>query len=129
MDKKVILAVDDMSMNLRTIKVILEGEYEVSLAKSGELALDKLKKTKIDLVLLDIEMPGITGFEVIDSMRKIPGCEGIPVIFITSHAAPDVIVTAYDHGAGDYIVKPINAEVLRNKVRALLARSDRDGAS
>jgi DNA-binding response OmpR family regulator len=123
MDKKVILAVDDMAMNLRAIKVILEEEYEVRLAKSGEIALNMLKEKKADLVLLDIEMPGLTGFEVIDSMRQIPGCEGTPVIFITSHAAPDLIVTAYDHGAGDYIVKPINAEVLRNRVHALLARN------
>jgi putative two-component system response regulator len=123
MDKKVILAVDDMAMNLRTIKVILEEEYEVLLVKSGEIALDMLQKTKIDLVLLDIEMPGMTGFEVIDSMRKIPGCEEIPVIFITSHVASDLIVTAYDHGAGDYMVKPINAEVLRNRIYALLSRS------
>ncbi|MDR1862651.1 MAG: response regulator [Treponema sp.] len=122
MEKKTVLAVDDMSMNLRTIKVILEGEYDILLAKSGELALDILKKTKVDLVLLDIEMPGITGFEVIDSMRDIPGCEETPVIFITSHAAPDMIVTAYDHGAGDYIVKPINAEVLRPKVHAILSK-------
>jgi CheY-like chemotaxis protein len=125
MGKKIILAVDDVSMNLRTMKVILEEEYDVRLAKSGELALDILKDTKVDLVLLDIEMPGITGFEVIDSMRKIPGCGDIPVIFITSHAAPDLIVTAYDHGAGDYIVKPINPDVLRNKVRALLAKGGR----
>jgi DNA-binding response OmpR family regulator len=124
MDKKVVLAVDDMSMSLRTIKVILEEEYEVHLAKSGEIALDILHGgTKIDLVLLDIEMPGMTGFEVIDRMRKIPGRGETPVIFITSHAAPDLIVTAYDHGAGDYMVKPINAEVLRHRVRALLSRS------
>jgi CheY-like chemotaxis protein len=125
MGKKIILAVDDVSMNLRTMKVILEEEYDVRLAKSGELALDILKDTKVDLVLLDIEMPGITGFEAIDSMRKIPGCGDIPVIFITSHTAPDLIVTAYDHGAGDYIVKPINPDVLRNKVRALLAKGGR----
>jgi putative two-component system response regulator len=125
MGKKIILAVDDIAMNLRTIKVILEEDYDVRLAKSGELALDTLKETKVDLVLLDIEMPGITGFDVIDGMKKIPGRERIPVIFITSHAAPDLIVAAYEHGAQDYIVKPINPEVLRNKVQVLLSRSDR----
>jgi CheY-like chemotaxis protein len=88
-----------------------------------------LEETKVDLVLLDIEMPGMTGFEVIDSIKKIPGCGEIPVIFITSHAAPDLIVAAYDHGARDYIVKPINAEVLRNKVHSLLAKSSRGNAS
>jgi putative two-component system response regulator len=125
MGKKIILGVDDIAMNLRSLKVILEEDYDVRLAKSGELALDMLKQTKVDLVLMDIEMPGMTGFEAIDNMKKIPGCEEIPVVFITSHAAPDLIMTAYEHGARDYIVKPINPEVLRNKVQALLSKSDR----
>jgi putative two-component system response regulator len=119
---KVILAGDDMSMNLRTRKVIREGKYAIRLAKSGELALEILKGVKVDLVLMDIEMPGMTGFEVVDAMRKIPGCEKIPVVFITSHATPDLIVAAYEHGAGDYIVKPINPDVLLNKVHALFAK-------
>jgi putative two-component system response regulator len=118
----VILAVDDMSMNLRTIKAILERKYEVRLAKSGELALAILKSGPVDLVLLDIEMPGMTGFDVIEQMKKTPRCENIPVIFITSHATPDLIVSAYDHGAGDYIVKPINSDVLEKKVQALLVK-------
>jgi CheY-like chemotaxis protein len=121
-EKKVILAVDDMSMNLRTMKVILEEKYAIRLAKSGEFALEILKGAKIDLVLMDIEMPGMTGFEVVDALRKIPGCETIPVIFITSHATPDLIVAAYEHGAGDYIVKPINPDVLLNKIQALFAK-------
>jgi CheY-like chemotaxis protein len=121
-ERKVILAVDDMSMNLRTMKVILEEKYEIRLAKSGELALEILKGAKVDLILMDIEMPGMTGFEVVDALRKIPGCEKVPVIFITSHATPDLIVAAYDHGAGDYIVKPINPDVLLNKVQALFAK-------
>jgi CheY-like chemotaxis protein len=126
-EKKVILAVDDMSMNLRTMKVILEEKYDVRLAKSGELALEMLKGIKVDLVLMDIEMPGMTGFEVVDALRKIPGCEEVPVIFITSHATPDLIVAAYEHGAGDYIVKPINADVLLNKVQALIAKKSHPG--
>jgi putative two-component system response regulator len=121
-ERKVILAVDDMSMNLRTMKVILEEKYEIRLAKSGELALEILKGVKVDLILMDIEMPGMTGFEVVDALRKILGCEEIPVIFITSHATPDLIVAAYEHGAGDYIVKPINPDVLLNKIQALFAK-------
>jgi putative two-component system response regulator len=122
-DKKIILAVDDMAMNLRTVKVILEKAYDVRLAKSGEIALDVVKNIKVDLVLLDIEMPGMTGFEVMEAMKKLPGRGNIPVIFVTSHATPDLIMSAYDHGAGDYIIKPINADVLLNKVQALLIKS------
>jgi putative two-component system response regulator len=121
-EKKVVLAVDDVSMNLRTMKAILEGLYDVRLAKSGLLALDMLKITPADLVLLDIEMPGLTGFDVIDKMKQLPECQGIPVIFITAHATPDLILAAYEHGAVDYIVKPINAQVLQSKVHAQLIK-------
>jgi putative two-component system response regulator len=124
-EKKVVLAVDDVSMNLRTMKVILEGLYDVRLAKSGLLALDMLKSTKVDLVLLDIEMPGLSGFDVIDKMKQLPECLGIPVIFITAHATPVLILSAYEHGAADYIVKPINAGVLHGKVQAQLTKSPR----
>jgi putative two-component system response regulator len=128
-DKPIILAVDDMSMNLRTIKTILEKEYEVRLAKSGELALGILKNTPVRLVLLDIEMPGMSGFEVIDEIKKRPHCKNTPVIFITSHATPELIVSAYEHGAGDYIIKPINPQVLEKKVQALLAKTYGEPAS
>jgi CheY-like chemotaxis protein len=121
--KKIVLAVDDVSMNLRTMKVILEGTYDVRVAKSGQLALDLLKTGQIDLVLLDIEMPNMSGFEVIDNMKRIPECRDTPVIFITAHATPDLILAAYSHGAGDYIVKPLNAEILHNKIQALLIKS------
>jgi CheY-like chemotaxis protein len=87
-----------------------------------------LKSVKIDLVLLDIEMPGMSGFDVIDAMKQIPGCADIPVIFITSHATPDLIMAAYDHGAGDYIVKPINPDVLEKKVFALMSKRFGAGA-
>jgi CheY-like chemotaxis protein len=123
LSKKVVLAVDDVSMNLRTMKVILEGMYDVRVAKSGLLALDILKTGQIDLVLLDIEMPGMSGFEVIDKMKEFPECRDIPVIFITAHATPDLSLAAYSHGAGDYIVKPLNGDVLHNKVQALLIKS------
>jgi putative two-component system response regulator len=128
--KKVVLAVDDMSINLRAIKAILTQTYDVRLTRSGELALDLLKKIRPDLVLLDIEMPGMSGFDVIEEMKNIPGREDIPVIFVTSHATPDLIVSAYDHGAKDYIIKPINPEVLLKKIQALITKSPRpDGAA
>jgi putative two-component system response regulator len=120
--KSIVLAVDDTSLNLRAMKIVLDGDYDVRLAKSGEMALEMLKNIKIEIVLLDIEMPGMSGFDVIDEMKKDPGMQDIPVIFITSHAAPDFIVTAYEHGARDFIVKPIRPDVLLNKVSALLEK-------
>jgi CheY-like chemotaxis protein len=68
-------------------------------------------------------MPGMSGFDVIDEMKKSPSFGNVPVIFITSHASPDLIMSAYDHGAGDYVIKPINGEVLQNKIQVLLEKS------
>jgi PleD family two-component response regulator len=115
-----ILVVDDMPTNLRTIKVILEKDYHVLLAKSGELALFILDGTKVDLVLLDIEMPDMSGFELFGKIREHPNGKDVPIIFVTSHTATDLIRSAYSVGATDYIVKPIHAEVLLKKISAVL---------
>ncbi|MDR2535318.1 MAG: response regulator [Treponema sp.] len=119
-DKKIILAVDDMSGNLRTIKVILEKQFDVRLAKSGEIALSVLEGEKVDLILLDIEMPGMSGFEFLEKVKNNPGTQDIPVVFITSHAENELVRTASKFGIKDYIVKPILPETLTKRVYAAL---------
>jgi putative two-component system response regulator len=118
--KKMVLAVDDMSMNLRTIKVTLEKHFDVRVAKSGELALSLLERTPVDLVLLDIEMPGMTGFEVMEMIKKMPGTQNVPVIFVTAHVTKELIARAIGLGARDYVMKPFDPEVLLRKVYAVL---------
>jgi CheY-like chemotaxis protein len=118
--KKIILAVDDMSMNLRTIKVTLEKIFDIRLAKSGELALSILKTTRVDLMLLDIEMPKMSGFEVLETIRNIPDLKDIPVIFVTSHVTTELITRALKSGAKDYIMKPFDPDILLRKVYAAL---------
>lgn len=118
--KKVILTVDDVSMNLAITKNLLSKYFDVRVAKSGELALFILGSVKVDLILLDIEMPGMSGFEFIDVMRKIPDVKDTPIIFVTSHANVNVISEAIRVGAKDYIVKPINTKVLTEKVFSAL---------
>jgi putative two-component system response regulator len=119
-NRKIILAVDDMSMNLRTIKVNLEKLFDVRLAKSGELALSILKNTRVDLILLDIEMPDMSGFEVLGFIKKLPNLKDIPVIFVTSHVSTELITRAMKSGAVDYIMKPFDPDVLVRKVYAAL---------
>lgn len=80
--QKCILVVDDDVMNLKRTKLILEKHYDLILAKSGEEALDKLKGESIDLVLLDIAMPGMNGIETFKHMKE-DGVE-VPVIFLTA---------------------------------------------
>jgi CheY-like chemotaxis protein len=107
-------------MNLRTIKVNLEKLFDVRLAKSGELALSVLKSTRVDLILLDIEMPDMSGFEVLEFIKKLPDIKDIPVIFVTSHVSTELITKALKSGAKDYIMKPFEPEVLLRKVYAAL---------
>jgi CheY-like chemotaxis protein len=118
--KKTILAIDDMSLNLRTIKITLEKYYDVRVAKSGEQALSVLGTGKIDLILLDIEMPGMSGFETLELIKLQPNAENVPVIFVTSHVSTELIAKALKKGARDYIMKPFEPEVLIRKVYAAL---------
>jgi putative two-component system response regulator len=118
MNKKIVLAVDDMSMYLRTVKVILEKYFDVRMAKSGESALSILGTTKVDLILLDIEMPGISGFETLELIRKLPDAADTPVIFVTSHVTTELITKAIKKGAKDYVMKPFDHELLLRKVFA-----------
>ncbi|MDR0723164.1 MAG: response regulator [Treponema sp.] len=120
-ERKVILAIDDMSMNLRTIKVLLEKQFEVRLAKSGQMALTIVGCERVALILLDIEMPGMSGFEFLEKLKGHPNAEEVPIIFISSHASPELIKHASTYGSvKDYIIKPIIPEILEKKVWAAL---------
>ena len=121
MDKRtVILVVDDSTTNLMLCRGLLSDEFDVRLAKSGRLALAALSKLRPDLILLDIEMPEMSGFDVMDEMNKDSDFAKIPVIFVTSHATEKLVLKAVEHGAVDYIVKPFDADVLRKKIRAAI---------
>jgi CheY-like chemotaxis protein len=118
---KTILAVDDMLTNLRTLKVVLEKEYHMLLAKSGEIVLFILKDTPVDLILLDIDLPIMSGFDVLRKIRKQPNVANTPVIFVTSHASEEILQAAGDLGVEDFIIKPILPTVLEKKIAAVLA--------
>jgi CheY-like chemotaxis protein len=114
--KKVILSIDDIPSNLIAIKNILGSMFDVRLVKEGSQALTLLKREKIDLVLLDIEMPGYNGFELLQVIREDPALAGIPIIFVTTHATPSFIRRAADVGAQGYILKPFKPSLLLQKV-------------
>ncbi len=101
---KCILVVDDDEMNLKRTKMILEKHYEVILAKSGERALDLLKTERVDLILLDIEMPGMNGIETFGRLKG--RYDQIPVIFLTASGDEDDVLSAIKLGAANYIKKP-----------------------
>ena len=122
MDKKKVLVVDDVTLNLLTIKSLLSKQYDVRVAKSGELALFILGSVQVDLILLDIEMPGMSGFDFVNALRKIPDVADTPIIFVTSHAKAHMVNRATRIGAADYIIKPIDSNLLLSKVAAVLEK-------
>jgi putative two-component system response regulator len=118
--KKLILAVDDAQIYLQIIQQALAEKFEVRLAKSGNMAMLALERVTPDLILLDIEMPGMSGFDVMDELYKKPHLRVIPVIFVTAHATQEFVLNAVKRGAKDYIVKPYEPELLRSKVNNIL---------
>ncbi|MDR1904589.1 MAG: response regulator [Treponema sp.] len=118
--KKIILAVDDMPMNLATIQVILHDGFDIRLSKSAKVALTMLNTIKADLILLDIEMPEMSGFEFLERLQNNPELKQIPVVFITSHESPEFTIKAAASGAKDYVIKPIVPGILLKKINAIL---------
>jgi putative two-component system response regulator len=120
-EKKIILAVDDMPENLMLLGSLLGDYFDVRLAKSADMALNLLGGIKVDLILLDIVMPEMSGFDFLNILRDgdSPN-KKTPIIFITSHADLDIIGRAIKLGVKDYIVKPIVAETLYKKIDAVI---------
>ena len=112
--KRKILVVDDDNMNLVRTKMFLGQEYEVLLAESGMEALGKLKDEKVDMVLLDIDMPGMNGIETFERMKEFAA--EIPVIFLTASGAEDDVVSAIRLGAVNYLKKPFRMQELMKRV-------------
>lgn len=115
-----ILVVDDSPDNVFLIKTILEEEgYTVSTAENGASALAQLETSTCDLVLLDLMMPGIDGYEVTKRVRQNTALPFIPILLITAHDSPNV-AQGLDLGADDFIRKPVTVDELLARVRSLL---------
>lgn len=116
-----ILIVDDEPANLKVLRQVLQDSYRLSFARSGEAALELLDKEDIDLILLDIMMPDMTGFEVCEKVKGNSDTARIPIIFVT--ALKDTIdeETGFKLGAVDYITKPIVPAIVRARVKTHLS--------
>ncbi|MDR0647759.1 MAG: response regulator [Synergistaceae bacterium] len=114
--KKHILAVDDNITNLKQVGAILSGKYEFSLCKSGEDAVAFCERQTPDLVLLDVEMPGMDGFETLASFKANPSMSGVPVFFLTGNVDTETEIRALESGAMDFIRKPANRDILVHRI-------------
>jgi DNA-binding response OmpR family regulator len=123
---KRILVVDDEPQSLKLIGMLLKRRgYEVVSANSGTQALTKAQVESPDLIVLDIMMPGMDGYEVCRRLRADPATAGTPIIMFTARMKMDDKVTGFQAGADDYLVKPIHPEELASRVETLLKRSAR----
>lgn len=113
-----ILVVDDEVINLNLYKSVLQQDYNLNYAKDGEKALQLISKNRPDLILLDIMMPGLSGYEVCERLQAgSPELAQIPVIFVTALAKTEHEVKGLEYGVVDYISKPISSDILKARIR------------
>lgn len=115
-----ILIVDDAPKNIQILGMILGKSYRIVVAMNGAAALKQVEKVLPDLILLDVMMPDMDGFETCDRLKSSPGTKDIPVIFLTARTETDDIAKGFELGASDYLSKPFNANELLVKVRTHL---------
>jgi len=116
-----ILVVDDIQDNRTLLQLDLEDDgHEVLLAENGEVALSVLEQNDVDLMLLDMNMPVLSGIEVLKRVKKNPTYENLPVIMVTANDLDELLIQALDLGANDYIVKPYSYPVLAARLRTSL---------
>ncbi len=117
-DKAVVLIVDDVPSNVQVLAACLKDKYHIKVAKSGEQCLDVLVSgAVVDLILLDIEMPGINGYEVCEKLKSNPQTSSIPIIFVTGKNDDEDQEKGLDLGAVDYIIKPIRTAIVAARVK------------
>ena len=124
-EKKRILMVDDDEIQLSFLELLLNEEYEVCAAKSGKKALEYIYQGFMpNLILLDILMPEMDGFEVFSRIRAISLLQDLPIVFLSSISETAEIQQALNMGAADYIMKPYNKENLLSRIKNALAVSE-----
>lgn len=123
---RTVLAVDDSRTNLNVLGNRLgEAGYLMVLSESGDEALDIIAARGIDLVLLDMVMPGLSGIDVLTEVRGSRATSDLPVIMITGRSDPEAVVEALAAGADDWVAKPFAFEVLEARIERTMARAAR----
>jgi putative two-component system response regulator len=116
-----ILAVDDEASNLQLLRQILQDDYRLLFAKDGARALELAQQESPDLVLLDVMMPGMSGYQVCQQLKADPATAEVPVIFVTALSDACDEVVGFEAGAVDYITKPVSPPIVRARVRTHLS--------
>ena len=115
-----VLLVDDTKANLDILVEGLKGDHKLSLAMNGDTALQAVRRTPPDLVLLDIVMPGMDGYEVCRRLRELPETADVPIMFLSSLEEVQNKTRGFEAGANDYLTKPFDMLEVKARVRSLL---------
>ena len=115
-----VLVVDDEAININLLVELLKDEYRTIVATNGEQAIRRVQENTPDLILLDVMMPDMDGFEVCRRLKTAEKTKEIPIVFVTAMDKHDDEATGLDIGAVDYIRKPFPPSVVRARVRNLL---------
>jgi len=118
--KKRVLAVDDNELNIEIIKEFLDEEYNLKTATTGEKALEVAVDFRPDIILLDIMLPGMDGYEVCQQIRANPALRHTRIIMVSAKAMTSERIEGYEAGANVYIAKPFDGEELLMKIRSQL---------
>lgn len=118
-----VLIVDDAPDNRMLLSALLESHYQTQEADSGNACLEYLQHTQPDLILLDVSMPGISGYDTCVAIRNNPATASIPVIFVSAKDSPEERLEGFEAGADDYITKPIDGNTLLSKVQHHIQRT------
>ncbi|MCP5049951.1 MAG: response regulator, partial [bacterium] len=120
-NQSLILIVDDAPRNLQVLGNLLRGQdYKISVASNGRQALSMMKKFIPDIILLDVMMPEVDGFQVCKQLKAVIRTKDIPVIFLTGRSQSEDILKGFELGAVDYVTKPFNPAELLARVRTHL---------
>jgi DNA-binding response OmpR family regulator len=125
MQRKKILLVDDSPTAILWQRLILEDDkYEILVAGDGEEGIRVAKAERPDLVLLDVVMPRMGGFEALKALRAEPSLEGMPILMVTTRGEMDNVMEGFEQGCNEYITKPVDRAELLTKVRSYLQRAE-----
>lgn len=115
-----ILAIEDEELTQQFIQTVLSKEYQVHIAGSGEEGLQLAGEIQPDMIILDVNMPGMNGYEVCERLKQDTKTESIPVVFLSAHSDLEERMQGYAVGAEDYLVKPCEPETIRAKIKVLI---------
>ena len=120
-DKKIVLAIDDNVQQLSEFRNILSAKYDLRVVKSAFEAISFLNREATDIILLDIMMPNISGFEFLEDILKIPSYENVPVIIVSGNTSEEFLEKAKNSGARGVLIKPVKPDTLIEEIEKNLA--------